>query len=255
MTLLSVNLNKVALVRNSRGGDAPNVVAFGRRALELGAGGLTVHPRPDARHIRPHDVFELAALIAEFRSFPASKGVEFNIEGNPLTGDNFANLVEKTRPHQVTLVPDSTDQLTSNAGWQLDDDKACRTLAELAVRYKALGCRVCVFVEPDAEHVREAAGCGVDGVELYTEHWAKQYAVGKGADGLKLYRQASQAAKDLSLRVNAGHDLNLNNLADFTLPKLDEVSIGHALFCDAIEIGWDTAVKAYLQAVKDIVVP
>ena len=253
MALLSVNLNKVALVRNARGGSVPDVVGLGRRALELSVGGITVHPRPDQRHIRPHDVFALAELVQEFRR-EQSDGteIELNIEGNPLTGIEFTDLVAKSRPQQVTLVPDSTDQLTSDAGWALDDPQACTELEKLATTFEKLGSRVCVFVEPLDRHIVRAAECGVDGIELYTQSWVEAHARGEGEALLADYCSAASTAKEQGLRVNAGHDLSLANLGDFRLPYLDEVSIGHALFCDALDMGWDAAVSAYNNLVREL---
>ena len=249
---LSVNLNKVALVRNSRDGATPSVVHAAELVIAAGAAGVTVHPRPDQRHIRPHDVFDLAELL---KQHPA---VEYNIEGNPLAGtrDNgypgFDALVAGTRPHQVTLVPDSDDQLTSDHGWVLDDQ--VDRVAELVARYQALGARVSLFMDPDDAQIRLAQRTGADRIELYTGPFADTFATA-GADAAATresfdqFADAARFAAQLGLGVNAGHDLDLANLQLFRqIPELLEVSIGHALASEALlHRGLSETVSAYLK--------
>ncbi|WP_111641964.1 pyridoxine 5'-phosphate synthase [Marinimicrobium alkaliphilum] len=242
---LSVNLNKIALIRNSRPGNYPNVVNHGRQALAAGADGLTVHPRPDQRHIRPSDVRELAALVANY------PGIEFNVEGNPFAdpeGDypGFMALVRETRPHQCTLVPDSDDQLTSDHGFDLH--QASASLAPIVAELQTLGIRVSLFMDPDIEQLDLAKALGVERIELYTGPYAAAYPSRNDAyDALfERYFQAAVHARKIGLELNAGHDLNLDNLDNFCrLPGLLEVSIGHALTVDALTMGLDNAVNAY----------
>ena len=252
MTVLSVNLNKIALVRNSRAGDQPSVIAAARAVLAAGAHGITVHPRPDQRHIRPSDVADLAKLIKEY------PGVEYNIEGNPYAGarDNgypgFDALIESARPHQTTLVPDSDEQLTSDHGWDLSGDNT--RLIESITRYQAAGARVSLFMDPDADQIGRAKECGADRIELYTGPFAATVA-NRGIShedslaSLANYADAARYAAQLGLGVNAGHDLDTTNLQLFgTIAELAEVSIGHALITDALELGLSAAVQAYLAA-------
>lgn len=242
---LSVNLNKIALLRNSREGNFPDVVAFGRWCLELGANGLTVHPRPDQRHIRPGDVRALRKLVA------GSQGREFNIEGNPFAPPlhdypGLLALVAETRPDQCTLVPDVHDQLTSDHGFDLtrDGDRLQPLLAEL----KTLGVRSSLFMDPDLEQISLAKAIGADRIELYTGPYAASFAKGEGGELLKRHSQAAAHALGLGLGVNAGHDLNLDNLpAYLKTPGVLEVSIGHALTVDALKMGMVAAVTAYLR--------
>lgn len=246
-TKLSVNLNKIALIRNSREGNFPDVVAHGQMCLDAGADGLTVHPRPDQRHIRPSDVRALADLVRPL------KGIEFNIEGNPnadALGDypGFMALVRETRPDQCTLVPDSNEQLTSDHGFDLTrSGEALRpTIDEL----HELGCRVSLFMDPDIRQIDLAASVGADRIELYTGPYAEAHKAHNSelAALLEQYRCAAAHARDIGLGVNAGHDLNLDNLEAFLhIPGIDEVSIGHALTVDALRMGLPAAVRAYLE--------
>lgn len=244
MTALSVNLNKIALLRNSRPGNFPDVAAHGAICLDAGAAGITVHPRPDQRHIRARDVRELAALVA------SRPDTEFNIEGNPFAPaapgyPGLLALVEETRPQQCTLVPDSSDQLTSDHGFDLARDGAA--LRPVLDRCRELGVRVSLFMDPDLDQIERAAALGAARVELYTGPYADAWATGRGMAELACYRAAALHAGSLGLGVNAGHDLNLHNLGAFArqVPGLLEVSIGHALVVDAIAMGLENAVRAY----------
>lgn len=246
MVALSVNLNKIALLRNSRPGNYPDVAAHGALCLAVGAAGITVHPRPDQRHIRAGDVAALSALVADH------PGREFNIEGNPFapavgTYPGLLALVAQTRPHQCTLVPDTTAQLTSDHGFDLirDGDRLAPVIAEL----RQLGVRVSLFMDPDPAQIERAAQLGADRIELYTGPYAAACLAGSGSAALAPYRQAAECAAALGLGVNAGHDLNLDNLPAFAaaLPQLLEVSIGHALIVDALAMGLSAAVAAYLR--------
>ena len=241
MTLLSVNVNKIALVRNSRDTTIPSVTAAARTCVEAGAHGITVHPRPDQRHIRPGDVRELAEMLT----------VEFNIEGNPFAGQagtypGYMALVREARPTQATLVPDAEDQLTSDHGWDLAADAG--RVAPLVAELKDLGCRVSLFMDPDPEQIARAKDVGADRVELYTEAYAAAYGGPEAEAVFEQYARAAACARELGLGLNAGHDLNLDNLAKFcTIPGILEVSIGHALVTDALWMGLDRAVREYLQ--------
>ena len=234
MTKLSVNINKFATLRNSRGGNNPDVVKAAIDVQRFGADGVTVHPRPDERHIRYDDVREIKKIIT----------TEFNIEGN-CTEQKFVDLVLETKPHQVTLVPDALGQLTSDHGW--DTVKHKEYLVEKIKVFKGAGIRVSIFVDPDIKMVEGAAATGTDRIELYTEGYAKQYAAGNKQSGVKPYVEAAQKTKQLGLGLNAGHDLDLTNLKFLkeNIPWLDEVSIGHALICDAIYLGFENAVQLY----------
>lgn len=244
-TALSVNLNKIALIRNAREGNYPDVIAFGKLCLDAGADGLTVHPRPDQRHIRPADVTRLAELT---RRHPAA---EFNMEGNPFADargsyPGFIALAEHARPDQCTLVPDSDDQLTSDHGFDLTT--SAERLAPILEKLHALGSRVSLFMDPEPEQIRLAAELGAERIELYTGPYAEAY----GRDNalaerlLKRYRKATETALECGLAVNAGHDLNLQNLPRFlSIDGISEVSIGHALTVDALTIGMAQAVRAY----------
>lgn len=240
-TALSVNVNKIALLRNSRHLDIPNVVALSRIALESGAQGITVHPRPDQRHIRTHDVHDLAALL---RQWPHA---EYNIEGNP--SHNLMQFVRELKPHQCTLVPDSESQFTSDHGYDLPRDSAA--LKPLVDELRALGVRVSLFMDPLPEAMRHAAELGVDRVELYTEPYAKAHGTPQQASELARYAAAARAAQAVGLGVNAGHDLNRANLTDFlhAVPGVLEVSIGHALVADALELGMAATVRAYQRCI------
>jgi len=242
MTKLSVNVNKVATLRNTRTLEIPSIVRLSRIALEAGAHGITVHPRPDQRHIRPPDVVELASLLAEF---PAA---EYNIEGNPFHG--LFEHCERVSPQQATLVPDAREASTSNHGWNLLElDAATRAaLARSVSELKALGARVSLFLDPVVEMMLIARELGADRVELYTEPYAAAAAAGRSAESLAVYARAAAAARAAGLGVNAGHDLSLQNLAAFVggTGPIDEVSIGHALIADALELGMAETVRRYL---------
>jgi pyridoxine 5-phosphate synthase len=242
MTHLSVNLNKVALLRNARPLAIPSVVKMGEISIAAGAHGLTVHPRPDERHIRRSDVYDLAALLKQHPT------IEYNIEGNPLESP-FMEIIREVRPHQCTLVPDDLTQNTSDHGWNVaqDADKLKPIIAEL----NELGCRVSLFIDPDIEQIKRAGELGCERIELYTEPYATAYREGNGEESFELYRQAAACAQAIGLGVNGGHDLNLENLPKFKeIPNLLEVSIGHALTADALEMGFAGAVKAYLRALS-----
>ena len=232
MTKLSVNINKVATLRNARGGNVPDVVKVALDCEKFGADGITVHPRPDERHIRHKDVYDLRPLLR----------TEFNIEGYP--SREFIDLVLKVKPHQVTLVPDSPSQLTSNAGW--DTKVHCAFLSEVLEAFNHAGIRTSVFVSTDAEMIEYAAKAGTDRVELYTEPYASAYAKGKEA-AVAPFVEAAKVARKLGLGVNAGHDLSLVNLHCFyeNIPWLEEVSIGHALICDALYLGLERTIQEY----------
>ena len=238
---LSVNVNKIATVRNSRGGNVPSVLQSVDVCIQAGAPGITVHPRSDERHIRADDVREIARHLASRRD-----RVEFNIEGDPRP--DFIALVLETRPHQCTLVPVMAGELTSQAGWSPESrsDVLLQAIADL----RAAGVRVSLFVEPEEEPIRWAAEAGADRVELYTEPFARAYDQGAlaGEASFATYAEAAQLAASLGLGVNAGHDLDLDNLTLFrALPHLDEVSIGHALISHALFVGLDRAVRDYLR--------
>jgi pyridoxine 5-phosphate synthase len=242
MTSLSVNLNKVALLRNARTLPIPSPAHAATLALQGGADGITVHPRPDERHIRPSDVHELAALL---KSWPAA---EFNIEGNPL--HQLMDHVRAVRPQQCTFVPDEVGAATSDHGWDLErDGQRLRPLIEEA---HALGCRVSLFMDADAHRMACARELGADRVELYTEPYARAFGTGGQQAGLQRYRDAAEAALRAGLGVNAGHDLNLANLAPFlsAVPGVLEVSIGHALIGDALEFGLARTVGLYLAQIR-----
>ena len=244
-TALSVNLNKIALLRNSREGDYPSVIKHAEVCLAAGADGITVHPRPDQRHIRPHDVYQLAELIKPLHP------IEFNVEGNPFAeslGDypGFIELVSATRPDQCTLVPDSNDQLTSDHGFDLTRSGAA--LRPIIKRLQDEGIRVSLFMDPDLEQIKLAKDIGADRIELYTGPYAHAYK-NQTADLEAIYTshyQAAELALQIGLGLNAGHDLNLDNLAKYrTIPQLLEVSIGHALTVDALAMDMATAVERY----------
>lgn len=246
MTVLSVNVNKVAVLRNSRGGAEPSVVAAARAAIAAGAGGITVHPRPDQRHIRPDDVLALAGVVAG--------RVEYNLEGNPFAPPRpgypgFLALVAAARPDQATLVPDGDGQLTSDHGFDLvrDGDRLAPLVAEL----KALGARVSLFVDAGVAGLDRAAAIGVDRIELYTGPYAEAHAAGNAGAALALCARTAREARDLGLGINAGHDLSQANLGDFLrgVPGVQEVSIGHALFGEALHDGLPATVKAYLAII------
>jgi len=242
-TALSVNLNKVALVRNTRHLGIPSVTRAATLCLQAGAGGITVHPRPDERHIRAHDVHELADLL---KAWPDR---EFNIEGNPF--HNLMGFVEAVRPHQVTFVPDSEGQFTSDHGWNFPAD--ADRLRPLIAQAQALGARVSLFMDADPAAMAAAKAVGADRVELYTEPYAAAWNTPQRAGQLERFRAAAQAALDAGLGVNAGHDLNRDNLTAFLgmVPGVREVSIGHALIADALELGYSATIAAYLSCVDE----
>jgi pyridoxine 5-phosphate synthase len=243
MTLLSVNLNKVALVRNARGGASPGIAEAAEACLTAGAGGITLHPRPDERHARRSDVLELAALFRD------TSKTEFNIEGNPFP--EFIDLVRQVRPTQCTLVPDAADVLTSDHGWDLDTDGA--RLRPLIRHLQDLGIRVSLFMEPDLTAMEAAKAVGADRVELYTESYARAYGTDEDGQVLGRFVEAAQRARDVGLGVNAGHDLNLKNLRPFcaAVAGVNEVSIGQALVAHALEVGLGQAVRDYLKQLAD----
>src|SRR5467141_2506429 len=242
MTLLSVNLNKVALLRNTRTIGIPSVVHAARVALDAGARGITVHPRPDGRHVRSQDVRELAVVLRD------RPGTEFNIEGNPFHG--LLEFVREVRPAQCTLVPDETGAFTSDHGWNLGRDGA--RLEPVVEELKSLGVRASLFMDPVPEAMAVAADLGADRIELYTEPYARAFGALEQEAVLGRYAEAARAAHRASLGVNAGHDLNLDNLPVFlrSVPKVLEVSIGHALISDDLELGLAEAVRRYLEAIR-----
>lgn len=234
MTKLSVNINKLATLRNSRGHNSPDLIKAAKDIERFGADGITVHPRPDERHIRYTDVFELKQTIT----------TEYNIEGNP-TEQKFVDLVLANKPTQVTLVPDAVGQLTSNHGWNTIEQQ--RYLQTIIPVFKNAGIRVSIFVDPQLDLITAAATTGTDRIELYTEAYAKAYAQGHKSSAIAPYIEAAQKARELGLGINAGHDLDLNNLEYFSenIPGLLEVSIGHALICDALYLGLENTVQLY----------
>jgi pyridoxine 5-phosphate synthase len=238
MIRLSVNVNKVALIRNSRSIDIPNVLKAVETAVVAGAHGITVHPRPDGRHIRTSDVHEIAAFLSAWPK------VEFNVEGNPFP--EFIELVRRVRPHQCTLVPDSPDQSTSDHGWDLQGTRY--RLAQIIQELHDIGCRVSVFMDADIAQIRLLSGISADRIELYTQPYAAAFAAGKAEPVWQRFAAAAASAQQLGIAVNAGHDLNLHNLGMFCqIPGLAEVSIGHALIADALDVGFFNAVQAYLK--------
>jgi pyridoxine 5-phosphate synthase len=242
MTKLSVNVNKVATLRNTRTIGIPDVARAARICLDAGAHGITVHPRPDQRHIRPDDVYEIAALIREYPN------AEFNIEGNPF--HTFMDYARDVRPTQCTLVPDSPDVFTSNQGWDLArDGDRLRPIVETLHGY---GCRVSLFMDADSPDIERAAEIGADRIELYTEPFAEAYAHGRGNEGVRPFADAARRAAGAGLGVNAGHDLNRENLPLFLgeVGGVLEVSIGHALIADALEFGLRETIRLYLHAIE-----
>ena len=239
MTRLSVNINKIATLRNSRGADYPNVLQVAKDAERFGAEGITVHPRPDERHIRYQDVYDLRAIVT----------TEFNIEGNPKES-KFVELVLKNKPHQVTLVPDTLGQLTSDHGWDTLQEQ--NYLKEIIAVFKKAGIRVSIFVDPVEKMVEAAASTGTNRIELYTEMYAKEFAAGQKEKAILPYINAAGLAKKLGMGINAGHDLNSLNLPFLiqSIPYIDEVSIGHALICDALYLGLENTIQLYKRALK-----
>ncbi|MEC8610607.1 MAG: pyridoxine 5'-phosphate synthase [Bacteroidota bacterium] len=232
MTKLSVNINKIATIRNARGGDLPNVLLAAQKCEQFGADGITVHPRPDARHITYEDVRQISPIIT----------TEFNIEGYP--SPSFIELIKEVKPHQVTLVPDPPDVLTSNAGWNTIQHRSF--LSSVINEFKMIGVRTSIFVDTDLAFIEGAKHIGSDRVELYTEQYASNFTSNKML-AVEPYVRAASHAQELQLGVNAGHDLNLDNLPYFasSISCLDEVSIGHALISDALYLGLETTIKKY----------
>jgi pyridoxine 5-phosphate synthase len=241
-TALSVNLNKVALLRNTRHLGIPSVTRAATLVLEAGAEGITVHPRPDERHIRAHDVHDLAALL---RAWPEA---EYNIEGNPL--HNLMDFVRAVRPHQATFVPDMVGQFTSDHGWDLAEQG--ELVRPLIAECQALGVRVSLFMDPDPAAMAMARAVGADRVELYTESYASAFGTPREAEVRALFAEAAKAALAAGLGVNAGHDLNRDNLPAFLreVPGVSEVSIGHALIADALELGYADTIRGYRRAIE-----
>lgn len=237
MTRLSVNINKIATLRNARGGNNPDVIKAARDCEAFGAQGITVHPRPDERHIRYADVIALHQVVQ----------TEFNIEGYP--DERYLKIIREAKPAQATLVPDPPDAITSNAGW--DTIAHAAFLKEIVSEIKALGVRVSVFVDPVPKIVEGAAASGADRVELYTEPYAREFKLNPEI-AVKPYIESARVARELSLGINAGHDLDLDNLRFLkeSIPYLDEVSIGHALICDALYLGLENTIQLYLRQLK-----
>ncbi|MBS0454830.1 MAG: pyridoxine 5'-phosphate synthase [Proteobacteria bacterium] len=243
-TALSVNLNKVALVRNTRHLGIPSVLYAAAICLDAGAHGITVHPRPDERHIRGQDVHELSALLA--KDWPKA---EFNIEGNPF--HNLMDFVRELRPTQATFVPDSQDQFTSDHGWTFPDD--AQRLKPLVAECKALGVRVSLFMDPEPDMMAAAKAVGADRVELYTEGYAASRGTSRADAVLQVYVDAAKAALAAGLEVNAGHDLSRDNLTEFlkAVPQVREVSIGHAFIADSLELGYAATTREYLRCISE----
>jgi pyridoxine 5-phosphate synthase len=239
MTRLSVNINKIATLRNSRGGNNPDLLKVAMDCERFGAEGITVHPRPDERHIRYQDVYDLTKIVT----------TEFNIEGNPKE-QKFVDLVLATKPHQVTLVPDVLNQLTSDHGWDTIHEQ--NYLKEIIAVFKNAGMRVSIFVDPSIEMIQAAATAGTDRIELYTESYAKEFAKGKKEEAIAPYISAAAEATKLGLGINAGHDLDRFNLQYLiaNIPTIDEVSIGHALITDALYLGLENTIQLYKRALE-----
>jgi len=239
MTRLSVNINKIATLRNSRGGDNPNLVQVAKDCERFGAEGITVHPRPDERHIRYQDVYDLSKILT----------TEFNIEGNPKE-TKFVELVLANKPHQVTLVPDTLGQLTSDHGWDTITEQDY--LKQIIGVFKKAGIRVSIFVDPIEKMIEAAATTGTDRIELYTEMYAKLFAAGNKEKAIEPYKNAAALAKKLGLGINAGHDLDRFNLPYLiqSIPSIDEVSIGHALISDALYLGLENTIQLYKRALS-----
>lgn len=236
MTRLSVNINKIATLRNARGGDNPNLIQVAKDCEKFGAQGITVHPRPDERHITKKDVFDLKPIIS----------TEFNIEGYP--DERYIDIIKKIKPTQATLVPDAPNQLTSNHGWDTIENKSL--LTDIIKELKTV-CRISIFVDANTQMIENAAKCGADRVELYTQSYAENYLKDR-AKAIESFIFAGKVAKECNLGLNAGHDLSLTNLEYFhkQLPFLDEVSIGHALICDSLYLGLQETIKRYLNCLK-----
>ena len=243
-TLFSVNLNKLALIRNSRGTDYPNLLTFVKKLIDLDVKGFTVHPRPDERHIRYQDVYDISAFLKDYPE------IEFNIEGNP--NEQFLKIIREVKPHQCTLVPDSDDQLTSDHGFDIITHH--EFLSTLSKELQAFGTRCAVFIDPDIEQIKAVIESDVQTIEMYTEEWARAYSNGKSDDNIDFdevkqrFSDCITLANQNGIRVNAGHDLNLDNLADLlALSDIAEVSIGHAFTIESLEQGMDNVVRQYLD--------
>lgn len=237
MTKLSVNINKIATLRNSRGGNVPNLLQVAKDVQEFGAEGITIHPRPDERHIRYQDAYDLKPIVT----------TEYNIEGNPIK--QFMDLVLEVNPTQVTLVPDGEDVLTSNAGWDTVTHQSY--LKEVIAEFKKAGIRTSIFIDTDLKLIEAAAKTGTDRIELYTENFASEFEKGN-KEAVKPYTEAAVLAHELGLGINAGHDLNLENIQFFkqNIPNLAEVSIGHALISESIYLGIENVVNMYLHRLQ-----
>ncbi|CAM3268781.1 pyridoxine 5'-phosphate synthase [Empedobacter stercoris] len=237
MTKLSVNINKIATIRNARGGNTPNLVEAAIKIQEFGGQGITIHPRPDERHIRYQDVYDLKPVIT----------TEFNIEGKPI--DSFMELVLNSKPKQVTLVPDAEDAITSNAGW--DTIKHFDYLTDVIKTFKDAGIRTSIFLDPNPALIESAAKTGADRIELYTEEFATQYGLGN-LEAINPYKETAKLAIENGLAVNAGHDLSLDNIEFFIreIPQISEVSIGHALISEALYLGLENTIQAYLRKIE-----
>ena len=240
MVKLSVNINKIATIRNARGGNNPNLISMAKDIQSFGADGITIHPRPDQRHITYHDATILPTVVKK----------EFNIEGNPI--DKFVNLVNEIKPDQVTLVPDSINAITSNSGW--DTIKNKYFLKEVISEFKRNGIRTSIFVDPELKFIKGAKETGADRIELYTESYAVNFEKGN-LNEINKYIEASLLANKLNMGVNAGHDLNLQNISHFVskIPHLNEVSIGHAIICESLYLGIENVINLYLQKINNAI--
>ncbi len=242
MTKLSVNINKFALIRNARGNDFPNIIKIATRCINAGAHGITIHPRPDERHAKYSDAYELSTLLKKH------PGIEFNIEGNPIP--KFLEMIKKVKPDQCTLVPDSPDQLTSDHGWDVIKEK--EQLIQIIRSLQDSGIRVSIFLDPDIKQVEKAKETKTDRIELYTESYARTYGKEENESIFLSFRKAAQKAQELGMGINAGHDLNQQNLGHFlTIPDILEVSIGHAIVVESFDHGLEDTIKRYLEIIKN----
>ena len=240
MVKLSVNINKIATIRNARGGNNPNLISMAKDIQSFGADGITIHPRPDQRHITYHDAITLQTVLKK----------EFNIEGNPI--DKFVNLVNEIKPDQVTLVPDAINDITSNSGW--DTIKNKDFLKEVISEFKSNGIRTSIFVDPELKFIEGAKEAGAERIELYTESYAVNFQKGN-LNEINKYIEASLLANKLNMGVNAGHDLNIQNISHFVskIPYLNEVSIGHAIICESLYLGIENVINLYLQKINNAI--
>ena len=240
MVKLSVNVNKIATIRNARGGNNPNLISMAKDIQSFGADGITIHPRPDQRHITYHDAITLQTVLKK----------EFNIEGNPI--DKFVNLVNEIKPDQVTLVPDAINDITSNSGW--DTIKNKDFLKEVISEFKSNGIRTSIFVDPELKFIEGAKEAGAERIELYTESYAVNFQKGN-LNEINKYIEASLLANKLNMGVNAGHDLNIQNISHFVskIPYLNEVSIGHAIICESLYLGIENVINLYLQKINNAI--